>query len=541
MTRLWITSVLTLAAAAGAAAQDLPIGKVRLFIKPDAKALQSVTKPKVFTPALELCEASGGALVGTTNKKGDPKSQVVIIDVPQADKARATRQMTDAKLAAHVADVVPAGTEPTTRITRLLVKYEPGKRPTDEQLAAAGLKPVPGKESKAGSFLVAEAATGVTAETVTRLKGIASVVGAEEEKPLSVPRPVRGAPVPAPPAAKKVGLQPARAGAITDPFFADDRQWAMKHARVASVWDAGHRKSPVVVAVIDSGVDITHPDLADNIWVNEREKTGRPGVDDDGNGRVDDVNGFDFFDMTAAMTDGGGHGTHCAGTIGAVADGKGIVGVCPQVKIMPLRFIGPSGGSNFDAILCIDYAVENGARVICASWGGYASGPDPELAAAVARARDKGVLFVAAAGNDGVDNDGDEKHYPSSFELDNVIAVMAVDPAGNIQFPADDPKWNSNFGKATVHLAAPGAKIWSTVPGGQYAEYSGTSMAAPHVAGAAALLYGHQRFATADYRAVRKALLDNVRKSNLAALKDKCVTEGCLDVSFLVSGAPPMK
>lgn len=531
MTRLWVVAAATLVAAAAAAPQDTPApGKTRLYIGVDPKAtLSAPPGERVFSPELELCLASGGTLVGRTEKG------VLVIDVPQADKGKATQQVKDTKLAKSVVDVQPAGAGKASPVKRLLVKYKPGEKPTPEQLAAAGLKPIPGKESKAGSFLVVEAPEGVSAETVKKLKGIESVTNAQAERTLRIP-PVEKNQGANAPAAKKGGIGAAKAGSITDPYFANGDLWGMKNTHIADVWASGHRKSTVVVAVIDTGIDLDHTDLKGNIWENAAEKNGQPGVDDDGNGHVDDVNGFDFYDMTVKVTDPEGHGTHCAGTIGALANGLGVVGVCHEVKIMPLRFLGPDGGSNADAILCIDYAVEKGAKVISASWGGYGQVPDQFMADAIDRARAKGVLFVAAAGNDGHDNDGNLKHYPSSFGHDNLISVMAVDKSGAIDFGW----WKSNFGKTTVHLAAPGHDIWSTVPNNQYAMYSGTSMATPLVAGAAALLYGHQQFATADYKAVRKALIDNVRKdATTSALKDRCTTEGVVDLRFLLAGGKP--
>lgn len=246
----------------------------------------------------------------------------------------------------------------------------------------------------------------------------------------------------------------------------------------------------VIVADIDTGIDITHPDLAANIWVNEDEIPGN-GVDDDGNGYIDDVNGWDFFNDDNTVydpQDEDDHGTHTAGTVAAVANnGQGVAGVAWNVKIMPLKFLGPEGGSTADAIEAFMYAAANGAHLTTNSWG-YSGPPEQSMKDAIEAS---GLLSVFAAGNAGQDNDAfypGYSHYPSSFPCENIIAVAASD-------------WNdqlasfSCYGATTVDIAAPGHYILSTypqdmVPPGYlpYAWMSGTSMATPHVAGAAAVL-----------------------------------------------------
>jgi subtilisin family serine protease len=237
----------------------------------------------------------------------------------------------------------------------------------------------------------------------------------------------------------------------------------------------------LVVAVIDSGVDFSHPDLADRAWTNPGE-TGvlaLPGVDDDGNGYVDDIHGWDFCNDDASVYDAnqGGHGTHVAGTIAASVNGTGVIGVAPNVKIMGLKFI-KSSGCGFDsmAIEAIDYAASFGVPVINASWGdAHRSLP---LESAIA---DGNALFVAAAGNDGLNLDsGSNDFYPAESPLANILSVAAIDQRGNrASF--------SNYGAAAVDIAAPGTNILSTWPSGQFAWSNGTSMAAPHVSGVAAL------------------------------------------------------
>ncbi|MBU4179854.1 MAG: S8 family serine peptidase, partial [Actinobacteria bacterium] len=249
-------------------------------------------------------------------------------------------------------------------------------------------------------------------------------------------------------------------------------------------WDLQTGSSSVVVAVIDSGIDLTHEDLAANLWTNPGEIPGN-GIDDDGNGYIDDVHGWDFrgndndpSDTSSACV---GHGTHVAGTIGAVGDNAiGVVGVNWDVQIMPLRCFGAFLGifctaNDSDIIEAIEYYTGFGVRASNNSYGG---GPSSQAMEDVIRASHS--IFVAAAGNDGTNNDT-SPHYPSSYNLDNIIAVAATDHN-------DQMASFSNFGSKSVDLGAPGDGILSTLPGNNYDVYSGTSMASPHVAGAAGFL-----------------------------------------------------
>lgn len=232
----------------------------------------------------------------------------------------------------------------------------------------------------------------------------------------------------------------------------------------------------VVVAVIDSGVEYTHPDLKDNIWKNAKELNGQPGKDDDGNGYVDDVYGWDFYNDRPNGYDDNGHGTHCAGIIAAAKNNFGTRGVAPNVKIMPLKFLGRNGsGDTADAIRAVDYAVANGARILSNSWGG--GGYSSLLGQAVDRANDAGLIFVAAAGNESNDNDSFAR-YPANYE--GVFAVGSSD--------SQDRKSSfSNYGAEAVFIFAPGSNIYSTYVGATYDTLSGTSMAAPQVSGGFAL------------------------------------------------------
>lgn len=254
-------------------------------------------------------------------------------------------------------------------------------------------------------------------------------------------------------------------------------------------WDITTGSPDVVVAVIDSGIDLDHEDLAANLWTNFEEISGN-GVDDDGNGYIDDVNGWDFRDNDNDPTGTGGacvgHGTHVAGTIGAVGNnGEGVVGVNWRVTIMPLRVFGPSLGifcsaTDADLIEAIEYYTDFGIRVSNNSWGGNSRNQAMEEAIRASQS-----VFVAAAGNGGIDGIGDNNNarpfYPSSYNLDNIIAVAATDH--------NDLKSRfSNFGSPSVDLGAPGENIFSTLLNDKYGTLSGTSMATPHVAGAIALL-----------------------------------------------------
>ena len=223
----------------------------------------------------------------------------------------------------------------------------------------------------------------------------------------------------------------------------------------------------VTVAVIDDGVDFSHPDLAGQEWVNPGESGGGKetnGVDDDGNGYVDDVNGWDFYngDNTTHDPLEDGHGTHVAGTVAAAEDGEGVVGVAPGVRIMGLKFIGPMTGMISDAIAAIEYAKAKGADVINASWGCVGCPPEDYLPLEEALEA-SGILFVAAAGNspDGLDNDDPDpsmKAFPASFDSPNILSVAAADNTGQLAF-------FSHYGAKSVDIAAPGVNVLSSVPG----------------------------------------------------------------------------
>ena len=247
----------------------------------------------------------------------------------------------------------------------------------------------------------------------------------------------------------------------------------------ASAWDVSTGSRSVVVAVIDSGVDHTHPDLAQNVFNNTGEIPGN-GLDDDVNGFVDDVRGWDFVNDDNDPYDDAGHGTHVAGTIGALGDNAvGVVGVAWDVSILPIKFLSSTGtGTTADAIAAVEYATLMGADITNNSWGG--GGFSQALLDAINDSGDAGILFVAAAGNNGLNTDV-YPHYPASYTAASIVSVAATDHN-------DQLAGFSNFGPASVDLAAPGVAILSTLPNGGYGLGDGTSMATPHVAGAASLI-----------------------------------------------------
>ncbi|RUL83963.1 S8 family serine peptidase [Tautonia sociabilis] len=273
-----------------------------------------------------------------------------------------------------------------------------------------------------------------------------------------------------------------------DPSFG--QLWGLDNAsdldiNAPEAWAAAGGGQGVLVAVLDTGIDLTHPDLAGRIWTNPGEIPGN-GIDDDRNGYIDDVNGWNFVSRTSDVRDDNGHGTHVSGTIAAVAgNGIGVTGVAFGATVMPLKVLGADGsGSISKAVDAIYYAAAHGARVINASWGGpgYSKSLDDAIRA-VGQANPStgalGTVFVSAAGNEAVDNDV-RPSYPPNNRYASTIAVAAIDQSGRLAS-------YSNYGDRTVDLAAPGDSILSTVPGG-YAYYSGTSMAAPHVTGVVALV-----------------------------------------------------
>jgi subtilisin family serine protease len=320
-------------------------------------------------------------------------------------------------------------------------------------------------------------------------------------------------------------------------------------SQAEKAWNAGFVGSrSVVVGVVDEGFQIDHPDLAANVWVNPFDPLD--GLDNDGNGYVDDVNGWDFNANDRTVYDGSvdDHGTHVAGTIGGVGgNGTGVAGVSWNVTMISTKFLGPTGGTLANAVKALDYLTDlknrHGVNIVASnnSWGG--GGYSSALHSAIIRGANAGILFIAAAGNGGSDGIGDNNdslaNYPSNYSTlqgttttkaasyEAVIAVAALNSNGTLAS-------YSNFGATTVDIAAPGTGIYSTLPGGGYGTYSGTSMATPHVTGAAALYAA--AYPAASAMQVRDAILGTARPTS--SVTGKTVTSGRLDAGALVQTAP---
>jgi thermitase len=299
----------------------------------------------------------------------------------------------------------------------------------------------------------------------------------------------------------------------------------------------------VIVGVIDTGIDYTHPELKDNMWINEAERNGIAGEDDDGNGYADDIYGWNFITDSQRHKyfgqlghfdplDDHGHGTHCAGIIGAKGGNyKGVMGINWTIRLMALKFLDEGGsGATDDAYRAIKYGIANGAHILSNSWGG--GGPSDAMRIIVKKAEAAGVLFVAAAGNS-AENADHKPHFPSSYESENVLSVAATDNRDRIAT-------FSNYGFKAVDIAAPGVDIMSTypvngdLPSRAYRSFSGTSMATPMVAGAAALLMAYKpelRFKAVE---VKKILMET--SDRITMLEGKVSSGGRLNVNRAILG-----
>lgn len=291
-----------------------------------------------------------------------------------------------------------------------------------------------------------------------------------------------------------------------DPLFSET--WGLSAAPEA--WGISTGDDQVVVAVVDTGIDYNHPDLVANMWRNPAELLD--GIDNDGNGVIDDIYGYNAITRTGNPFDDHGHGTHCAGTIGAVGgNGIGVAGVNWRVKLMGAKFLGANGSGDLGgAIRAINYVTDQklrgvNVRVMNNSWGG--GGYSEPLEAAIKRSIDAGIVFVAAAGNSSNNNDA-RASYPANYP--GVISVAAL-AQGNVLAGF------SNYGRTSVQIGAPGVSIMSTLPGNRYARMSGTSMAAPHVAGAAALLFSVSPDLSVE-QAKQRLLETGVIQSSLGAM-----------------------
>lgn len=343
-----------------------------------------------------------------------------------------------------------------------------------------------------------------------------------------------------------------------DPYYTGGSLWGMygdnttpkntfgTHAGEAWANDKLGSKNSYI-GIIDEGIDFSHPDLNSNIWVNPYDPVN--GRDDDGNGYIDDVRGWDFVNNNNTIYDGGTldrHGTHVAGTIGASGNnGQGVAGVSWNVTMISGKFLGANGGSLANAVKAVNYFTDlktrHGLKIVATSnsWGG--GGYSVTLHQAIIRAAKANILFIAAAGNDGLSNDTTAR-YPSSYNstvaavssgttietaatYDNVIAVAAIASDGTLAS-------FSNYGANSVDIGAPGVGVWSTLPGNTYASYNGTSMATPHVSGAAALINADTGLIGAG---LRNRILSSV--TTYAGLTGRVSTGGRLDLSSFGPGA----
>ena len=328
-----------------------------------------------------------------------------------------------------------------------------------------------------------------------------------------------------------------------DTYYANGSLWGMYSGTTsptnsfgsgaAAAWARGTSCNGVWVGIIDEGYMTNHVDLAANVGRNPGEIAGN-GRDDDGNGYVDDVFGWDFAGNNSSVFDGVGddHGTHVAGTIGGVGNnGAGVAGVCQSgIKMMNAKFLGSRGGTTANAVKSVDYFTDlktrHGLNLVATnnSWGG--GGYSQALKDAIDRANAAGILFVAAAGNSGTNNDVTAS-YPSGYASANIIAVASITSSGGLSS-------FSQYGANTVDIGAPGSGIWSTVPVSQkrsvasgYASYSGTSMATPHVAGAAALYAARNPGATAAQ--IKTAIMNSATPTT--SLSGKVLSNGRLNIS----------
>jgi subtilisin family serine protease len=329
-----------------------------------------------------------------------------------------------------------------------------------------------------------------------------------------------------------------------DPYFTNGSLWGMYGdasspanafgSQAAEAWSAGYTgSSDIYVGIIDEGVNFQHPDLLANVWTNPFDLVD--GIDNDGNGRVDDINGWDFNGNDNTVYDGRSddHGTHVAGTIAAKGgNAAGVVGVNWNVKYISAKFLGANGGTTANAIKAVDYMTDLKTRhnlnIVATnnSWGG--GGYSQSLLDAINRGGKADILFVAAAGNSGLNTDV-SLFYPAGYESDAIISVAAINNTGGLAS-------FSNYGIKSVDIGAPGVDIYSTLPNNKYGSYNGTSMAAPHVTGAAALYASTHPGASAA--AIKSAIINTATPT--ASLAGKTVTGGRLNVGALMNANGPV-
>lgn len=283
---------------------------------------------------------------------------------------------------------------------------------------------------------------------------------------------------------------------------------------VEKAWTKTEGSPNITIGIIDTGIDINHPDLKNSIWKNPGEIPG-DGIDNDKNGYIDDIYGWDFVNNNNSVYDGTGdsHGTHVAGTIAAAKNNTiGVAGVAPKVKVMSLKFLGNNGGTISNAIKAIEYAKNKGVKITNNSWGG--GGFSQTLYSAIQQSNS---LFIAAAGNNG-NNTDQTPMYPAAYNLSNILSVASITNKGSLSS-------FSNYGKTSVDVAAPGTDILSTLPNNSYGFYSGTSMATPHVSGVAALI--QSAYPSYSPIEIKNKIMNNT--SPLSTLTNKVLTGGLIN------------
>ncbi len=397
------------------------------------------------------------------------------------------------------------------RAGQVIVRFKPGAAIVVRQAAdkKAGAKSVRKLRSSVAGLYLVELKPGVSVESA--VKAYAKQPGVAYAQPNYV---------------WQVAKTP------NDSFFED--LWGLENTGQAEgtpdadidateAWDAatGDTTGDVIVAVVDTGIDYTHPDLAANIWTNAAEIPDN-GIDDDANGYVDDIHGIDTVYNDSDPMDDYGHGTHCSGTIGAVGDnGEGVVGVNWTTKIMALKFLDAGGyGDTADAVEAIDYGLKMGADIFSNSWGGGEF--DQALYDQIAASN---KLFVFAAGNWTEDTDY-AINYPSGYDLPNIVSVGASN-----RF--EQMAWFSNYGAKTVDVFAPGDEILSTVPNNGYEVHGGTSMATPHVAGTAALLLAENP--SAGWEWLKLSIMGSAEPK--PAYETKCLSGARLNADLALDSA----
>lgn len=479
-----------------------------------------------FSPELALVAYGKAVLVGQTS------SGLTVFDVP-GESELATHGMSTSLDRSFSVQAV--GDDALDTDVQFVISHQGWSKPSRRAIRERGFDVV--DEFARGRFIVVRPRRRpVQPEQLQSLGMISGINRLSVNYSFSVDPPAGTAPQ----APENEANRPSN-GVVNDPRFHE--QWGLRDIQVVVPWRQGamgNANGPeVVVAVVDTGVDHTHEDLRANMWINPGEIPGNH-KDDDSNGIIDDVHGADFVDRDGDPTDTHGHGTHCAGIIGAVGNnGRGISGVNWKTRIMAIRCLGRKAGSNratghtTDIVKGIFYAIDQGVDVINCSFGSPA--PSFEMEHALRQARAHDIIVVAAAGNTGQDIDT-RPVFPaaySDFRFDhrNVISVAAIDEQNRLA----DFSNHGNHGKHGVQLAAPGVSILSTVPdhSGTYAFMRGTSMAAPHVSGAVALMRSHPHLSLAKtWEQVREMLLDKAVR-RVETLNGKCESGGTLDLSFI--------